>query len=1042
MMKLILHKILVLPLLLCLGFLAASAQNNITVQGRVTAPGSTNGLGGVAVIVQGTASGTTTDDKGMYRLTNVSPNAVLVFSFVGHKPQNIPVNNRSSIDVNLELETASSLGEVVVIGYGTAKKKDLTGAVASVSAVRLQKQNPTSVQDVLRSNVPGLSVGITTSAKPGGSLQIRGKNTLTAGSTPLIVLDGAIYNGAMSDINPQDIETIDVLKDASAAAVYGAKAASGVILISTKRGKSGKPVINFNTNIAVATMGVNQPVYQGEDFVNWRVNVENSTHGFNTKPYQFSDPRKLPPDVSLQQWLSYDASSGDPVTVWLQRLNFKPIEITNYQKGISTNWYDMVFHNALQQNYTLSLSGGSENFNYYWSAGYLNNDGIVVGDKYSTVNSRLKLEGRVNKWLTVGANTQFAVRNESQVPVNWGLIVNNSPYGGMYNDDTTDYRYSPQDDPGAGARNPLSGPKYTDRRKMYYTLNSLVYAKVKLPLGINYQVNFTPQFEWYQYFNHQSSLYQDYASLGGTAERNEHQLYQWQVDNLFTWSKTINRIHHIDATFLVNAEKYQYWSDDMTNNHFNPSDVLGYSGIGSGTTPVISSDDQYSTGAALMGRLFYSLKERYMLTLSMRRDGYSAFGQKHPWATFPAAAFGWAFTEEPFFKANWLDYGKLRLSYGINGNRDIGRYVALSNLTTGKYLEVNTDGTTRLVTQLYVNAMANPDLKWERTAAYNLGLDFTLLHNVLSGSIDVYKSKTKDLLVNRALPVMVGFSNVYTNIGEVDNKGLEINLQSRNITRKNFTWSTAFNFSMNRNKIAHLYGDKVNVLDSSGKIIGQREPDDITNKWFIGHDVNSVWDIKVQGVYQSNEAAQAQKYGQRPGDFKLQDVNGDGKYTNDDRQFLGYTEPRFRWTLRNDFSFLQHFDLSVQIYSLWGHMSSFNQAKNRDGFPDRTNSYVYPYWTPDKPTNDFARIYSSDGGASYSVYRSRSFIRLDNVALAYTFSRSLVQKAGIQDLKIYFNVKNLAVYKHGWQFWDPEWDSSVGPGPTPRTYTLGLNLTL
>lgn len=1040
-MKKLFHQYVLLHiLLLCAG--AASAQNNLTVQGRVLAPGNANGLGGVSVIVQGTARGTTTDDKGNFRLTNVPAAGTLVFSFVGYKTQSIPVNSRNSIDITLEQETSTSLDQVVVIGYGTTKKRDLTGAVASVNAVRLQKQNPTSVQDVLRSNVPGLSVGITTSAKPGGSLQIRGKNTLTAGSTPLLVVDGAIYNGAMSDINPQDIENVDVLKDASASAVFGAKAASGVIIITTKRGKSGKPVVSFNTNVGVATMGVNQPVYQGDAFVNWRTDVENSTHGFTQKPYQFGDPRHLPADVSLAQWLAYDNSSGDPVTVWLQRLNFKPIEITDYKKGAATNWYDMVFQNGLQQNYTLSLSGGSDQFNYYWSAGYLNNEGIVVGDKYSTVNSRLKLEGKVNKWLTVGANTQFAVRNESQVPVTWSLMTLNTPYGGMYNDDSSDYRYSPQDDAGAGARNPLSGPKYTTRRQMYYTLNALIYAKVKLPFGIAYQMNFTPQFEWYQYFNHNDARYQDYTSLGGTAERNEHQQYQWQLDNLFTWSRTFNKIHHVDATFLINAEKYQYWSDDMTNNHFNPSDVLGYSGMGSGTTPVISSDDQYSTGAALMGRVFYSLKDRYMLTLSMRRDGYSAFGQKHPWATFPAAALGWAFTEEPFFKANWLDYGKLRFSYGVNGNRDIGRYVALSNLNTGKYLEVNSDGTTRLVTQLYVNTMANPDLKWERTGAFNLGLDFTILHNVLNGSIDVYKSKTKDLLVNRALPVMVGFSNVYTNIGEVDNKGLEINLQSRNITRKNFTWSTSANFAMNRNKIAHLYGDRTNIYDSTGKVTGSIEPDDVTNKWFIGHDVNSVWDIKVQGVYQNNEATAAARYGQKPGDFKLQDVNNDGKYTNADRQFLGYTEPRFRWTLRNDFSFLQHFDFSFQIYSLWGYMGTFNQAKNRDGFPDRTNSYVYPYWTPDKATNDFARIYSSDGGASYNVYRSRSFIRLDNVALAYTFSRALVQKAGIQDLKVYFNVKNVAVYKHNWQFWDPEWDPNVGPGPTPRTYTLGLNLTL
>lgn len=1030
-----------------------AVAQNITVQGRVTAHDA-GPVPGVSVVVDGTSTGTVTDEKGAYKLAGVPPSARLVFSTIGFKKEVVTVNNRTSINVNLQPEV-SNLEQVVVIGYGTATKKDLTGAVASINATQLENENPASVQDVLRGNLPGVNVGYTTSAKGGGDLQIRGKNTLKAGSSPLIVLDGVIYYGTLDDINPNDIETIDVLKDASSAAVYGAKSASGVILVTTKKGRPGKPVINVNANVGIATLSRNQRPYSPEGFVSWREDVKKSTN-VNAKPYQFSDPRKLPSDVTLEQWFAYDNANpaADPATIWLQRLGMQPVEIDNYKAGKSVDWYDQVFQTALRQDYTVSISGKKEEISYYWSLGYMNNDGVVVGDKYNVVRSRLNLEGKIANFLTVGTNTQFSVRDESQVPVDWKLFRINSPWGSFYTDDSSGYRYSPNDDPGAGSRNPFNVPKYTERLRKYWTLNSSIYAKVSLPFGITYQLNFTPRFEWYQNFNHQSSAYQDWAPQGGIAVRENRQLYQWQVDNLIKWSKTFNQVHHIDVTLLANAEKYQVWRSRITNNGFDPNDNLGFHDIGSGINPILQNiadygdetgagGDEYSTADALMARLYYAYKERYLLTLSVRRDGYSAFGQSNPRATFPSAAFAWVFTEEPFFKAKWLNYGKLRLSYGINGNRDIGRYVALSDLQTGKYLHVLPDGTVVQASQLYVNRMRNLNLKWEKTTAFNVGLDFSLFNDIIGGSIDLYQSKTTDLLVQRFLPDVIGFDNVWDNLGEVSNKGLEINLNSLNINQNNFTWRTGFNFSLNRNKIVHLYGDLVDIKDANGKVIGQKEPDDITNKWFIGQPSDVIWDIPVLGVYQTNEAEEAKKYGKAPGDFKLKDVNNDGQYTNADREFLGYREPRFRWTLRNEFTILKNISFSFMMYSLWGHSTAFDLAKNRDGgFLDRVSSYVLPYWTPNNPINDWARLYSSDGSASYSVYRKRSFIRLDNVSVAYTFPKQLLRRANIENLKVYFTVKNGGVYTQEWSFWDPEWASGSEPGPTPRFFTLGLDLTL
>ncbi|GAA4304738.1 TonB-dependent receptor [Compostibacter hankyongensis] len=1037
------------------GSWSTAVAQNLTVQGKVTAANNNSGLPGVTINVLGTSKGSVTDANGNYSLNGLAASDSLVFSYVGYDKKTVGVNGRARVDISLT-QGASSLEQIVVIGYGTAQKKDLTGAVSSVNAEKLENEHPNSVQDVLRSNVPGLKVAYNTSAKGASDndLEVRGKNTLNAGSNPLLVVDGVIYYGSMSDINPNDIATIDVLKDASSAAVYGAKSANGVILITTKRGKEGKPVINVNASFGLATMGVNQRPYSAQDFLKFRSNVQYNRYAGDAKPYEYSDPRTLPDDISMDEWLGYDGSSGDPVSVWLNRLNFKPIEIANYKAGKSIDWYDKVFQTGLRQDYTVSLSGRKDELSYYWSLGYTDNEGVVVGDEFSTVRSRINLEAKITKFLTVGTNTQFSYRDESQVPANWDNAIIASPWGSMYrDDDSTALRFSPNDQ--AIAQNPFGDPTYTDRMQRYYTLNSSIYGKVTLPFDITYQVNFTPRIEWYNFFQHQSADYieSNWATQGGIAARQERQIYQWQVDNLIKWSHTFNNIHHFDVTLLANAEKYQVWRNKISNNGFDPSDALGYHDIGSGINPVVGNTgdyndetganttlgDEYSTGDALMARVFYSLKDRYMLTLSVRRDGYSAFGSSNPRATFPAAAFGWVFTEEPFFKADWLDFGKLRLSYGVNGNRDIPRYAALSIQQTGKYLHVTPDGKIVQVSQLYVNNMANPDLKWERTSAYNIGLDFSLFHSILDGSIDAYLSKTTNLLVQRALPDVIGFDYIWDNLGEVDNKGFEINLSSHNIDHPTFSWNTSANFSLNRNEIVHLYGNMVDITDANGKVIGQKEADDVGNKWFIGHAIDAVWDQNAVGIWQSDEANEAQKYGVSPGDFKVKDVNNDGQYTDADREFLGFTEPRFRWTLRNEFTFWKNISLSFVVYSIWGNIAAFNQAKNNSGFIDRSSYYDFPYWTADNPTNDYARLYSSNGSATYSVYRKKSFIRLDNVALAYTFPQKLLKRASIQGLKAYFTVKNAALYAPDWNFWDPEPSTS---GPTPRIYTLGLNLTL
>ncbi len=1028
-------------------------QQKFSVKGNVKTQ-SGEAIPGVTVAVKGKTIGTITDANGNYTLDTPGGTSVLSFSFVGLKTQEIEVNNKSVIDVTME-EESIGLEEVVAVGYGTMKKSDLTGSVSSVKSSQVENEKPQVLQDILRGNIAGLQVGFSTNAKGGGNMEVRGDNTLTAGSDPLIVLDGVIYQGGLEDINPNDIEAIDVLKDASSTAVYGARSANGVILVTTKKGKQGKPVINVNSSIGMAQMATNKEVYGPYEFLDWRTKVMQSLNYYNAatnqKLYKFVDPSKLPSGVTETQWR--DGSAGELTDIWLARIGLLPVEIKNYKAGQSVDWTDMVFKNGFRQDHNLSLSGKNDAITYYFSLGYNNNDGIIVGDGFKSIRSRVNLDAKVTDWLSVGINTQFANRDESKmnrsnsdgsnpdptIQADWGLRVNNSPWGSIYKDDGVTWRISPVDDLGRGAKHPLYDMTFQSRRRFYNTLNTTLYANVKLPFNISYQINFAPRFEWYEFQNHQSTKHEDWALFGGQAKRLNSTTYSWQVDNLLKWNQTFNQIHKFDVTLLVNAEKLQSWESYQSAQNFQPTDALGFHRMqaGTGTTFQITSNDQYETANALMGRIFYSLKDRYMLTMTMRRDGFSAFGQNNPYGYFPSAALGWVITEESFAKNDFLSYGKLRFSWGSNGNRAIGRYDGLSDMSTGKYPYQTLSGTVYEGTQLYVNRMANPNLKWEQTESFNFGLDYSILNGMFDGSIDYYVANTKDVLVSRALPDILGFSSVATNLGQVNNHGIEFVLNSRIMKRENFSWSANFNFTLNRNKIVSLYGDKVDVKDASGAVIGQKEPDDYTNNWFIGKSIDIIWQPKIVGVWQIGEETEAAKFGQFPGDFHLQDLNGDYKINDLDKQFLGYKEPRFRWNMRHEFTFFKNFEASFMLYSYWGHKGTMNSAKNRDSFPERVNSYKMKFWTPETPYNDYARIYSAEGGAVFDVWRDRSFIRLDNISLSYNVPKSILDIVQIQNLKVYTTIRNVGWWAPKWNFWDPE-----NSGPNPRFYTIGVNLTL
>lgn len=1018
-----------------------------------------NPLPGVTVMVKGTKNGTTTDAEGKFTLSDVPDNGVLEISYSGYTSQEVPVNGRNSISIDLQ-QTVSSLDEVVVTGYGTSKKKDLTGAIAQVKASRFENENPRSVQDMLRGNAAGLDVGFDPSTKgQSGSLQIRGKGTLTASSQPLIVLDGIIYPGTMADINPNDIATIDILKDASSAAVFGARSANGVVLISTKKGKAGKPVITLNSNIGMNKL-VNQPhLLNATEFLQFRADAMWAKASFDstTKPgikYLYTDPTKLPSDFTLAQWLALDGSGNlNPTDVWFQRNLFKPIELANYKAGKSLDWEKLIYNdNALQHDHTVSIAQRRDDYNYYFSLGYLTNEGLTVGDQYKTFRTRFNLEAKAAEYFTVGLNFQYANRDESTVPVRFGDIASSTPWGSFYAADGVTVRQSANDDPGSNTH-PFLDQAFTKRLYKYDDFFASIYAKGNLPFGFSYQVNFSPRFDVLREYQHLSSKKPDIIARKGVVNRRNQTVYSWQLDNILRWNKSFGK-HNVEATFLVNAEKFQSWNTTIQAENFAPSDNLGYNGLQFATLPpVVNSDDQYETGDALMGRVTYNYNQRYFLTATTRRDGYSAFGQQNPRATFPSLAFAWTLSEEKFMAkySKWLDHAKFRVSYGENGNRQIGRYAALSNLNAGTYEFITSGGTRYNTSYVAGTTLANPNLKWERNSSTNFGLDYSIIRGKVSGSIDVYDRTTKDLLVNRTLPTVTGFTSILVNLGEVQNKGFEFTVNTLNLQRQNFAWNTTLGFWTNRNKIIHLYGATPDYDPVTGKEIGRSEKDDINNNWFIGKSISAIYDYPVQGVWQTADKALATQYGFQPGDFRLVDGNGDGKYTIADKRFIGDFAPKFSWNLRNEFKIYRNFDFSFTLYGRMGQLSTFNEATNgarnnsNNIFYDRVNFYQVPYWTPSNPSNEYGKIGSSRGGGiTWNNYKKSSFVRLSNISLGYTIPTALTQKWKIGALKFYANVVNAAVFS-SWNYFDPEYHGAnnlQNITPTPRTYNFGLNLTL
>jgi len=948
---------------------------------------------GVTVKVKNATGGTVTDNEGKFSLTVPTANAVLVFNYIGYLSKEVPVANTNQLTVVL-VSSANELEQVVVVGYGTQKKGNVTGAVASANLEAMRDAPNTNIGQSLQGTVPGLNVGPVTSAGSTPSISVRGKNTLSGNSNILIILDGIQYNNSLSSINPDDIASIDVLKDASSTAVYGAQAANGVLLVTSRKGsKNSKPRINFSTAYTLQSPSGNIRPMERQEYLD-HVRDLYYTEAFLAPGYTQPNPAF---NVATKVDLTQRDASG----------NLVPTDF---------NWYDAATKGGFIYDNQLSISGGSDKVTYLISGGLTNQRGYIINDLFKRKTLRVNLETQIFDWMKVGIQSFGSFVNADGAEPTLSSIFQQAPLNSAYlpNGELNPFPFNSVD------TSPFLTYDVDDyERHNFYFAN--LYTEINIPFvkGLTYRMNFGNNARTDLHYS--ASKYG--AGLTGSAYKNSEQYYDYTIDNILTYNKTIKK-NSLQATLVYGAVKRQDEVTNATGNGFTRL-TLGYNNLQQATTQFINSSAYNESLNYQMARVNYGYDNKYLLTATVRRDGFSGFAANNKYAIFPSASVGWVLTEEPFFKVPAINSLKVRAGYGVSGNQT-NRYSSLDKVTTQPAYVFGDGGNT--VFGQYVGTLSNPNLKWEKTYELNLGTDFTLLNGRLSGSFDFYNRRTKDLLFSVQIPNITGYSTINTNIGEIGNKGFEISLSSKNIEAKSLRWNTTFSFSRNINKVIGLLG--------SGDLLA--------SNLFIGQSVNSFYSYVPNGIYQIGESIPA---GYSPGTLRVVDINGDGMINTADRKIVGSSDPAYRFSFLNNLEY-KNFNLSFLVNSIQGGANGYLGANSPSiGLSDvsvRANRISgIDFWTPSNPGGQYPQFMVSPT-VSPTIYKSRSFVRLQDITLSYKFSGSLLKKLNIQNLSLFVSGKNLKTWTN-WEGWDPEIDNGglTNSGrPLLIGYSTGLNITL
>ncbi len=990
--------LLVSFLMVCAGL---QAQHHKKITGTVLDE-TGESIIGASVAVKGSAAGTITDIDGRFAL-EVEDTDVITVSFIGYLSQELAVAGKSEIRIILK-ENAEMLDEVVVVGYGVVRKKDLTGAVASVSGDLMKDKPVASMGEALQGRAAGVQV--ISSGKPGDnvSFRIRGISTIN-NSEPLLVIDGVPTDLGINALNMEDVESVDVLKDASATAIYGSRGANGVVLVTTRKGKSGDGSLSFSANWGVQTATDMPKMLNAGQFA--------SLHNEMIANYSGTENLMQRPDFA------------DP---------------TSWGKG--TDWLKALFRSAWMKNYTLSYSGGNDNSNYYVSGGVLDQEGIVIHTSYKRYTIQLNSESRLRSWLKFGNSLTLSHDIKKQGGYNIRETMAALPTQPIYEEDGS---YSGPGEPAyqyGDIRNPIGSATLNKEQTKGYNVLGNIYAEIrpwskltfKSLAGIDFKFwdknSFNPQYDWKPIPQPQSYRYE---------ESNRSFTYLW--DNTLTWMDTFRDKHHLNVMIGSSAQNNMY-------NRMNAS-VQGFltdanNQLSNGLTdPTVGGTRNDWAILSLMGRLTYNYADKYLLTATVRRDGSSRFAKENRWGTFPSFSLAWRLSEEAFYRPNeWVNDIKVRVGYGETGNQDgIDNYAYYTRLKTGQYVFNGTP-----VSTLYPLVMANPSVKWETVKQFNAGIDLSLLRQRVHLTLDAYLKNTSNMLVPMSVPITTGYSDTEVpsiNAGKVRNQGVELTLSTRNFTGA-FEWNTDLNVSYNENKvirmndgIALFVGDDINMtkvrVSAEGKPVGA----------FYGYVTNGIF----QNQQEVDSYATQVAGGTAPGDIRFLDLDNNGVINADDRTFIGNPSPKWSFSMNNSFTY-KDFDLQIFLQGVAGNnIYNANRIWQESmSVPQNQTVKVLDRWTGEGTSHSVPRAVYSDPNQntrhSDRFIENGSYLRLKNLTLGYTLPRSLSQKAYLQTLRVYVSCQNLFTLTR-YSGFDPEVDVSgvdLSTYPVTRTVSFGVNV--
>jgi len=978
-----------------------SAQNKKSITGTVFDE-KNESIIGASVAVKGTTNGTITNVDGKFSL-DVDENDILSVSYLGFLPQEIPVAGKSDFQIIMK-ENAEMLDEIVVVGYGVMRKKDLTGAVSSIDSKSMQDKPVANLGEALQGRASG--VQIINSGAPGSnvSIRIRGISTIN-NSEPLLVIDGVPTDLSLNALNMDDVQTVDVLKDASATAIYGSRGANGVVLITTKKGKSGDGVVSFSANWGIQEATSMPDMLNASQFASYHNDMianYNGTENLMQRP-DFADPTAL---------------------------------------GKGTDWMDELFRTSLIQNYSISYSGGTDKSNYYVSGGILDQEGIVTNTSYKRYTVQFNGESKVKPWLKFGNNVTLSHDTKKQGSYSIRDAMAAQPTQPVYNEDGS---YSGPGNPAywyGDIKNPIGNAKVNSQITKGYNLLGNIFAEVNLFNkftfktlgGVDFKfwdnTNFSPKYDWKPIPQPESYRYE--AS-------NKSLTYLW--DNTLTYMDTFNEKHHLNVMIGSSAQNNVY-------NRMNAS-VQGFlsdknNQLSNGLNqPTVGGTKNEWALLSFMGRANYNYADKYLLTLTVRRDGSSRFSKDNRWGTFPSVAGAWRLSEESFYQKNkWVSDVKIRAGYGVTGNQwGIDNYAYFTKLKTGQYVFNGTP-----VSTLYPLVMPNPDVKWETVKQWNAGIDLALIDQRINLSLDGYIKNTTDMLVPMAVPITTGYSDIYVpsiNAGKVRNTGWELTVSSRNLTGE-LEWTTDFNVSYNKNEVITMNegvplftGDDINMT----KILVNAEGNPINS--FYGYVTNGLF----QNLDQVNNASIQVPGGTAPGDVRFRDLDNNGVINDNDRTYIGNPTPEWSFSMNNSFNY-KNFDLQIFLQGVAGNDIYNANRIWQEGMavPQNQTKKVLDRWTGEGTSNSIPRAVYSDPNKnarhSNRFVEDGSYLRIKNLTLGYTLPLSLSKKAYLQTVRLYMSCQNLYTFTK-YSGFDPEVGANgvdLSTYPLTRTVSFGVNV--